>query len=665
MLGMYFMPSIIFAKIKKDTIYLERLFSYHDTHSMPNYVEDSLGNIYLKYSFNTIKRNPTLFLIPTMYTIAKGKRMYVGETYGKVYFSDYGNYNIKRQVVTGSLASYRKTMPIILDYIIPNIYGISLYEEHMISPFHRTNRKYYKYFFKNLTPDFIYLSFRPKIKNTQLINGYAVINKHSGRIHNVYFKGEYDLIKFEINSDMGDSIRKNADLPLRCDTQADFKFMGNKICARFTVGLECPISLPDSISNVTDLNLMERIRPYPLSAFEKSAYDKDYEEKLHTDSIRNTSKHENKIRDFAWNIIGDHMLNSISAQSSNASIRFSPLFNPLYLSYSHSRGLAYKVKIGAKLQVNKNQDISFTPHVGYNFKIKEFFYSTPLRYTYNRKKNNWIEFTWKNGNRITNSSVLDIIKDENRDTIDFTALNLDYFNDEIYQIKNNISLGKHIDFTMGCVFHKRIAVNRYNMEMLGKPSKYQSFAPQICIGIHPYENGPLFTANYERSLKGIIDSNIGYERWEFDVSYKKTLTRLRTFNFRLGAGFYTNKTSEYFVDYSNFKENYLPDGWDDEWTGNFQLINSQWYNTSTYYVRANTSYESPLMCLTWLPFLGKYIETERLYLGILDIDHVRPYIELGYGLTNRYFSIGVFGSIANGHFYEFGSKFTFELFRKW
>jgi hypothetical protein len=77
------------------------------------------------------------------------------------------------------------------------------------------------------------------------------------------------------------------------------------------------------------------------------------------------------------------------------------------------------------------------------------------------------------------------------------------------------------------------------------------------------------------------------------------------------------------------------------------------------------SYESPLLALTWLPWIGRLLETERLYFSALNIEHTRPYFEIGYGFTNRYFSTGLFVSTLNTKFKEFGCRVTIELFRKW
>jgi hypothetical protein len=119
------------------------------------------------------------------------------------------------------------------------------------------------------------------------------------------------------------------------------------------------------------------------------------------------------------------------------------------------------------------------------------------------------------------------------------------------------------------------------------------------------------------------------------------------------------------MDYSNFCDNNLPEGWEDHWSGNFQLLDGKVYNESNFYFRQNISYESPLLFATWLPYVGKYIEKERLYFSSVIVQHARPYFELGYGLTNRYVSIGLFASFYNTKFQKAGITFDFELFKRW
>ena len=184
-----------------------------------------------------------------------------------------------------------------------------------------------------------------------------------------------------------------------------------------------------------------------------------------------------------------------------------------------------------------------------------------------------------------------------------------------------------------------------------------------CAQIHPWKVGPVFTIDYERGVKG--KSYLSYERWEADASLKHRMSRMQTLNLRVGGGFYTNREKNDFMDYSNFRDENLPEGWDDDWSGNFQLLSSRLYNESNYYVRGNVSFESPLLGVSYIPFLGRYVERERAYLSSLSIAHTRLYSELGYGFTCRYFSMGAFASFLNFDYQEIGCKFTFELFRRW
>lgn len=141
---------------------------------------------------------------------------------------------------------------------------------------------------------------------------------------------------------------------------------------------------------------------------------------------------------------------------------------------------------------------------------------------------------------------------------------------------------------------------------------------------------------------------------------------LRSFSARLGGGFYLSKLSnQYFLDYTNFRDNNIPGGWGDEWSGEFELLNSNWYNASAYYIRTNLTYESPLLLLSHIPIVGKIVEKERFYVSTLFVNHLHPYVECGYGFTNRVFSIGAFSAFNNFKYSGFGVKFGIELFSNW
>jgi hypothetical protein len=59
------------------------------------------------------------------------------------------------------------------------------------------------------------------------------------------------------------------------------------------------------------------------------------------------------------------------------------------------------------------------------------------------------------------------------------------------------------------------------------------------------------------------------------------------------------------------------------------------------------------------------VERERFYLNTLLLERARPYYELGYGISTRVLSVGLFASFFNAEIQSVGAKFTFELFHRW
>lgn len=48
------------------------------------------------------------------------------------------------------------------------------------------------------------------------------------------------------------------------------------------------------------------------------------------------------------------------------------------------------------------------------------------------------------------------------------------------------------------------------------------------------------------------------------------------------------------------------------------------------------------MLLSRIPYVGRFMEIERIYINTLFVEHLHPYVEYGYGFTNRFFSMGIF-----------------------
>ena len=658
------MPSSLFAWEKKDSLILSRIYTYPKYHQP--YSDSITDHVYVKFRFNVERRNPTLWLIPTMYVLAKDERQYIRETYNKVLFTGDHNTDLIGQVKAGPIRHTRKAMPTLKELVTPKIYDVALFDNHVLSPFHRANRHLYRYHEEaNDNDGTTRIDFKPKLYNTQLLNGYAIVETETGRILKTVFNGEYDMINFrtELNYSNKGGLFVS---PWRTSTAATFKFVGNRITANLTSVHNCKPELPDTMLWGEGKAQMDTLRPIPLTVEEEELYEKteDYfpAPPAPEDTIQ---KKPNILKKIFWDTIGETLVTPIRAESEQAYFRLSPIVDPLAIRYSDSKGFSYKMKLRFQYTFSLHRYLTFNPYFGYNFKIKQFFFDAPLRMTYNPKRNGYAELTFGNGNRISNSTVEEQIKEQYGDTLDFTNMEMNKFKNTYIRAFNNIMLFDWLDIESGVVFHRRSAVNKHMMTKYNMPTVYTSFAPMLGLKILPWEKGPLFTIDWERGFKGIGSSNISYERWEADVQWKKRIPGLRVLNLRAGYGTYSHREHNYFVDFDNFQDTNLPDGWDDNWTGDFQLLNGSEFNRSNYYIRANASYESPLLLATWLPYVGKYIEKERFYINSVLLERSRPYYEIGYGFTNRYISVAAFASFKCNHFQRVGFKFDFEIFRRW
>ena len=168
--GILFCMSVsIVAKEKEDSLILNRIYEYRKANlsEFKSFEE----NIYTKYRYNVEKRNFALWLIPTTYVLAKDPREYIREAYSKTKFNNAHKFDVNAQVLTGTIRHNRRAMPTLLDFMTPDIYDVAFYEGHVLSPFNKWNRRYYHYTQIRLMNGNTRIDFRPKLYNTQLLNG--------------------------------------------------------------------------------------------------------------------------------------------------------------------------------------------------------------------------------------------------------------------------------------------------------------------------------------------------------------------------------------------------------------------------------------------------------------------------------------------------------------
>lgn len=650
---------------------LRRIHTYAATIDTFN-VSSRVSYAYSRAALRIDKRNAVLKLVPSAYVISRGQqREFLSESYSKIKITGLDEYTIEPLLRFTTIPHKRRVITNFNKYLTPDIYGETIIGNSILSPFHPHNFRFYKYHLTVMHGDTVQITFRPRRRNTQLVRGSALVDQLTGRIIRTDYRGEFDMVSFWVSHDMNEHGYVSL-FPRKCESLMTFHFMGNRVSCYYKAFYGLPQVLPDTIAGSNDFRLIEKVRPDTLNDMELGIYNKMREKRIN-DSIKaqqDTVKKKHWAKSVFWDAIGDNVLNRVKTNfgmNNRGYIRLNPVLNPLYMGYDHRRGFTYKIDLRGSYQLGSNSEISGRFKGGYAFKQKQFYFRLPIYYYFDRSHNRYVKLEVGNGNHISNESVR---KDIEQTSLDLPAIiDLDLLNEfkqTDARLMLNYDISSLIGFQVGALYQHKKAVNAQVFHSLHWESTYSSFAPILELQIRPWGwSGPIFSADYDRAIKGVFETNIDYERWEFNGEYIHHINRLQSMQMRAGGGFYTMKGRQaYFLNYENFQDNNIPGGWNDDWSGEFELLRSDTYNTSEYYLRANFTYESPLLFLSWLPLVGHYMEMERIYVSVLDARRCHPYIELGYGFTTRWLSMGVFASNGRGN-RSFGCKFGFELFRHW
>lgn len=651
-----------------DVSLLNRIYDF------PNSVDTTVFHgldiyTYRKLKINVVRRNLILFPIPTMYRIAHSKaRDYIEENYSVCHLYNTKDYTIERLAHTSTIPQQKETMTRLQKFLTPKFYEETIFGNSMLSPFHRNNRVYYRFQFKILHNNQVEITFYPKVKNTQLVTGGVIVESKTGRIRWGRIAGEFDMINFTLNFVMSDD-KLSPVIPQSCELNAKFKFMGNIVKAQNTAIYGMPALNKDSLGSLTMRQLMDSIRHDTLTTEENAIYTKYYAALAQDSTVAKNVKRSWAKR-FFWDVLGDNLLNKISSNYGNGNqgqVNINPLFNPLYMGYSGRKGYYYKFDVRNLYNFSTNHYLYTRLKAGYSFKQRQLYFTLPIEYHFDKRHNGYVKLQLGNGNWISNGMLKDEMLASLPSNTPYNGERIDYFRDFHLTLESSYDWSRHITLQVGMVGHKRTAVERHTYQQAHVPTSYTSVAPKAEIIWRPTGwRGPAVNVAYERSIRGLMDADLAYERVEFDIQQIVAFNRLKYLSFRAGCGFYTLiDGTRNFLDYSNFRDNNIPDGWYDEWTGEFTLLPSHWYNLSRYYVRTNATYETPLLALSHIPLIGRYIEKERIYTNILFVTHLHPYTEVGYGFTTRWISTGVFMAHRNGRFDGVGIKIGLELFRQW
>ncbi len=673
-------------------------------------VKEYKADLYLKGLLQIHKQNRIIKYIPSMFRFEKGVNQYIHESINELHYTAPSIYDRKVRSMATTFPGGESRFFDILDFLKFNLYAPSIMENKVLSPFNEQSSIHYYYLLDSIDyqkDGAIYkLNIIPRYQSTQLLEGSCWISSNDWTIRYMEFSGKYDLIRFHVTMYMGNT-EETKYLPRMLNLDVIFNFLRNNLEMNYTGWFKyTDIQFRDKNENPEKWLLKEkkhynlsnsytltcdttrlmhnrdsfaRIRPLPLTDAEDSLY-RAYDErrKIGPEDTLKAEPTKFKKNLVMLGQMGDALIRSYNLDMNKVgNISCSPLINPLLISYSHRNGISYRQEFKYNKLFHSGKLLRLVPQIGYNFTKKEFYAKLDGEYVYNPKKHGAIYLSVGNGNRIYSSVVLDQLQALPDSAFSFDGLQLDYFKDVYLNVSHNIEIVNGLTVWTGIAMHWRHAVHGTEEVAKRVQLKYNSFAPRLRIewtpGMYYYMNGnrkvnigsrfPTFVIDYEQGIK-VLDYSNKYERLEVSAEQKIQIRDLNTLAYHIGGGFFTNQDEMYFVDYVNFANRNLPQGWNDDIGGTFQMLDSRWYNASRHYFRGNMTYETPFLLLYPVSRLLSFIQKERIYAGILFMPHLNPYFELGYGVGTHIFDFGIFIGNETGKFTSVGCKFTFELFNR-
>lgn len=488
--------------------------------------------------------------------------------------------------------------------------------------------------------------------------------------------------------------------------------------SRFDLTDQCLLRI-DTARIITQRAYFDSIRPYPLNEVERHMLQESFAKKKQTyhsfskqyappaDTARKplppppdiplppqaNSGRELKEEKEGHTFLSERTQNLLLSShlfnlGKRSRIKLPAIITPSMVGWSRTKGVSLKARAKWELYGASPSSLpvmEFSPSIGYSFKQKQIYWKIPYLLRLLPAYNGLFSFNAGGGDHMYNSRQADELRHklEGIEKYDSLMHVIDHYGFHDYRdthIQTDFSLSPRpgLRLTLGARYHRRALIEWNEMAAAsGMKRHFSNIGPRLQVEWTPaqyyYREGkrriplyspcPTFLFSYERGY-ALGRGQTHYERFEADVRYRLPLYAMRTLYFRAGGGTYTQRGLDCFLDYDYFKFSYMPEDWDDDLTGEFQLLSSRWYNESRYYLRFTGTYESPMLLFSRIPYLSKVVQKERVYMNLLSVRALGFYTEMGYGISTHLFDFGAFAGIAPDHSLDFGCKIALKLFDK-
>ena len=171
---------------------------------------------------------------------------------------------------------------------------------------------------------------------------------------------------------------------------------------------------------------------------------------------------------------------------------------------------------------------------------------------------------------------------------------------------------------------------------------------------------PVFTISWRKAFprdKSFTD----YDLLRFEVLQQKSVGQSRFFNYKLNMGWFTQARNIFFNEFYHFDVRSKTIQSNDFFPA-FKIMDYYSHSTDKYFGEAHFQYVAPKLLIKHFSFLHRRAWREQISVGYLYVPHYKNYSEVGYGIGNRIWNIGIFTAFENFKYKNTGIGATLTIF---
>ena len=193
-----------------------------------------------------------------------------------------------------------------------------------------------------------------------------------------------------------------------------------------------------------------------------------------------------------------------------------------------------------------------------------------------------------------------------------------------------------------------------------KPAPYYFIKDGVKIPRPGFNNTPTMFIGYRKGIPA-PGFDTDFDLIKIGISQKLKSGLRSTIQYNLESGYFANNKNIYFNEFNHFATSPYEVGIKNIYPV-FQLMDYYTNSTDKGYIEGHVIVKTPMLLLKRLPLIRNRMWNESLSANYLFVPENGYHLELGYGIGNDLYNIGVYSGFNNSGFESVGFRLSFSIF---